>query len=146
MSQKPSLPNGLIALVTGAGPGMGRAIALAADLEVPEECDNLVAGAAAAAGGLDTLVNNAGYAEYSTVEHIPLTMYERTLEHYLRAPFVLSQAAISMMRKHGTDWILNPGSAAALPPRPANGFDCLGDIAMYAVGMAAINRLPQGDC
>ncbi|MGE8318597.1 MAG: SDR family NAD(P)-dependent oxidoreductase [Comamonas sp.] len=130
-----------VELITQAG---GRAIALAADLEVPAERDSLVARAAAAAGGLDILVNNAGYAEYSTVEHMPLAMYERTLEHYLRVPFVLSQAAIPLMRARGAGWILNLGSVTALPPRPANDFDRLGGVTVYAAAKAAINRFTQG--
>jgi NAD(P)-dependent dehydrogenase (short-subunit alcohol dehydrogenase family) len=122
-----SLPGTLaetVELITQAG---GRAIALAADLERPAERDSLVARAAAAAGGLDILVNNAGFAEYSSVETMPLEMFERTLEHYLRVPFALSQAAIPLMLARGAGWILNLGSVTALPPqRPYADFERLG--------------------
>lgn len=140
-----SLPGTLaetVELITQAG---GRAIALAADLERPAERDSLVTRAAAAAGGLDILVNNAGFAEYSSVETMPLEMFERTLEHYLRVPFVLSQAAIPLMRVRGAGWILNLGSVTALPPqRPYADFERLGGIAVYAAVKAAVNRFTQG--
>ena len=41
--------------------------------------------------------------------------FERTMTHYLRAPFVLSQAAIPAMRRTGAGWIVNLGSQDALP-------------------------------
>jgi len=131
-----------VELITQAG---GRAIALTADLEVPSERDSLVARAAEAAGGLDILVNNAGFAEYCPVESMPLAMYERTLDHYLRVPFVLSQAAIPLMKARGAGWILNLGSVTALSPvRPFHDFERLGGIAVYAAAKAAINRFTQG--
>jgi NAD(P)-dependent dehydrogenase (short-subunit alcohol dehydrogenase family) len=140
-----SLPGTLsetVALITQAG---GKAIALAADLEIQAERDTLVARAAAAAGGLDILVNNAGFAEYSSVENMPMAMFERTLDHYLRVPFALSQAAIPLMRARGAGWILNLGSVTALPPlRPYAEFERFGGIAAYAAVKAAINRFTQG--
>lgn len=145
LQESVSLPGTLaetVALITEAG---GRAIALAADLEVQAERDTLVARAAAAAGGLDILVNNAGFAQYSPVETMPLEMFERTLDHYLRVPFALSQAAIPLMRARGAGWILNLGSVTALPPlRPYAEFERLGGIAAYAAVKAAINRFTQG--
>ena len=145
LQQAISLPGTLaetVELITQAG---GRAIPLAADLERPSERDSLVARAAVAAGGLDILVNNAGFAEYRSVETMPLDMFERTLEHYLRVPFVLSQAAIPLMRARGAGWILNLGSVTALPPlRPYADFERLGGIAVYAAVKAAVNRFTQG--
>lgn len=129
-------------LITQAG---GQAIVLTADLEVAAQRDSLVSRAAEAAGGLDILVNNAGYAEYDRVEHMPMAVYERTLDHYLRIPFVLSQAAIPLMRARGAGWILNLGSVTALPPqRPFQDFERFGGIAVYAAAKAAINRFTQG--
>ena len=123
----------------------GRAMALAADLEDPAQRDNLVALAANAAGGLDILVNNAGMAEYSRVESMPLEVFDKTVEHYLRIPFVLSRAAIPLMRARGAGWILNLGSVTALSPsRPYSDFDRAGGVTMYAAVKAAINRFSEG--
>lgn len=145
LQQTASVPGTLaetVELITQAG---GRAIALAADLEIPAERDSLVARAAEAAGGLDILVNNAGFAEYCPVETMPLAMYERTLDHYLRVPFVLSQAAIPLMKARGAGWILNLGSVTALSPvRPFHDFERFGGVAVYAAAKAAINRFTQG--
>jgi NAD(P)-dependent dehydrogenase (short-subunit alcohol dehydrogenase family) len=131
-----------VALITQAG---GHAIALAADLEKPAERDTLIARVVAAAGGLDILVNNAGFAEYCLVETMPLAMFDRTLDHYLRIPFTLSQAAIPLMRARGAGWILNLGSVTALAPlRPYSVFDGAGGVTVYAAIKSAVNRFTQG--
>jgi len=131
-----------VALIDRAG---GKAIALAADLENPAECDALVERAAQAAGGLDILVNNAGSADYSPVEAMPLALFDRTVDHYLRVPFVLSRAAIPWMRARGGGWILNLGSVTALSPqRPFSDFDRAGGATVYAAIKAAVNRFTEG--
>ncbi|MBB3015257.1 SDR family NAD(P)-dependent oxidoreductase [Cupriavidus alkaliphilus] len=131
-----------VALISQQG---GRAMALAADLEDPAQRDHLVSRAAAAAGGLDILVNNAGLAEYSPIEAMPLDTFERTVDHYLRIPFVLSRAAIPLLRARGAGWILNLGSVTALSPaRPYQDFDRAGGVTAYAAVKAAINRFTEG--
>lgn len=131
-----------VALIRSVG---GRAIALAADIEKPEERAALVGRAAAAAGGLDILINNAGFAEYAAVADMPLAVFDRTVEHYLRVPFVLSQAAIPPMKRRGAGWIVNIGSVTALPPsRPYDEFARHGGSTVYAAVKAALNRFTQG--
>lgn len=131
-----------VALIEDNG---GRAIALVTDLENPRDRDSLVARAAAAAGGLDILVNNAGFADYAKVENMPLSMFELTVEHYLRTPFVLAQAAIPLMRARGAGWIVNIGSVTAQPPlKPYDWFSCNGGATVYAAIKAALNRYTQG--
>jgi NAD(P)-dependent dehydrogenase (short-subunit alcohol dehydrogenase family) len=85
----------------------GKAIAIAADLENPEQRGGLIAKAVGAAGRLDILVNNAGFADYARVEDLPLEAFDRTVEHYFRVPFVLAQAAIPYMKAQGAGWIVN---------------------------------------
>lgn len=131
-----------VSLISAAG---GRAIAIAADLENPPERDRLVGRASAAAGGLDILVNNAGLAEYAAVADMPLAVFDRTVEHYLRTPFVLSQAAIPLMKQRGAGWIVNVGSVTALAlPRPFDEFARQGGSTVYAAVKAALNRFTQG--
>lgn len=141
-ASEPGTLNETVALIEQAG---GRAIALAADLEIAAERERLIPRVLEATGGLDILVNNAGYAEYACVEDMPVTMFDRTLDHYLRIPFLLSQAAIAPMRARGAGWILNLGSVTALPPMlPYNEFDRAGGVAVYAAAKAAANRFTQG--
>lgn len=131
-----------VALIEARG---GRAIAIACDLEDEQACAGLIPQAVEAAGGLDILVNNAGYADYVPIEAMPIETFDRTLTHYLRAPFLLIRAAIPHMKARGAGWIVNIGSVTAQAPvKPYSPFDTDGGVAVYAAAKAAINRLTQG--
>lgn len=128
--------------IEGAG---GKAFAVAGDLEREADREALVDRAATLAGGLDILVNNAGYAEYATIAEMSNETYDRTMDHYLRAPFVLSRAAIPLMRERGAGWIVNVGSVTALAPqKPYGPFEQQGGATLYAAVKAALNRFTQG--
>ncbi|MBN3790488.1 SDR family NAD(P)-dependent oxidoreductase, partial [Burkholderia sp. Ac-20353] len=90
-------------------------------------------------------VNNAGVADYERVETMPMAMFDTTIEHYLRIPFALAQAAIPLMRARGAGWIVNIGSVTALPPpRPFDEFSRAGGATVYAAVKAALSRFTQG--
>jgi len=131
-----------VALIEGNG---GSAIPLAADLEKAEDRQSLVGRAVEAAGGLDILVNNAGYAHYAGIAEMSDGVFDRTIDHYLRVPFVLSRAAIPHMEARGAGWIVNVGSVTAVPPlEPYSWFDIHGGSTMYAAAKAALDRFTQG--
>jgi NAD(P)-dependent dehydrogenase (short-subunit alcohol dehydrogenase family) len=131
-----------VALIEGAG---GKAIAIGADLENMEQCIGLVPRAVEAAGGLDILVNNAGFADYARVESMNLDTFDRTFQHYLRAPFLLAQAAIPVMKARGAGWIVNIGSVTSMPvQRPFPDYQRAGGDTVYAAIKAALNRFTQG--
>jgi NAD(P)-dependent dehydrogenase (short-subunit alcohol dehydrogenase family) len=132
-----------VALIEQAG---GKAVALAADLEDLDQVRTLVDRAADLAGGrLDILVNNAGFVDFAPVADMAFDTFERTLTHYIRAPFLLSQAAIARMRKAGAGWIVNVSSQDALPPsRPYPDHEKVRGYHVYAAAKAALNRMTQG--
>ena len=124
-----------VELIQSAG---GRAIPLAADLENAHDRDGLVDRAAEATGGLQILVNGAGFAQLSSIESMPNEMFDQAVDHYLRAPFVMSKAAIPLMRAAGVGWIVNIGSGAEyMPQRPFTPFDrTIGATILGAVKLA----------
>lgn len=131
-----------VALIEKAG---GKAIAIAANLEVDGERDTLVDRAAEAAGGLDILVNNAGFVDYARIDQMSPKTFDRTVTHYLRVPFRLAQAAIPHMRQKGAGWIVNIGSITAYPPvRPYIDYARAGGDTAYASVKAAMHRFTQG--
>ena len=131
-----------IALIEEAG---GSAFGLTADLEDAGARCGLVDAVLDRAGRIDILVNNAGFADYALVEDMSLETFDRTVEHYLRTPFVLTKAATPHMRKQGGGWIVNIGSvtgvAPVLPYREYN--KTAGDV-IYASCKAALHRFTQG--
>lgn len=130
------------ALIEQAG---GRVFSLAADLTVPSERDSLVARTLEVAGRLDILVNNAGVSMYACVEDMSDDIYDLTMDHYLRAPFKLCQAAIPPMKAQGAGWIINLGSLTAQRPfKPYDEFARLGGATLYAAVKAAVARFTQG--
>lgn len=129
-------------LIADAG---GKAITIPCDLLDAAQRDTLVEKAVAAAGGLDILVNNAGYAEYAPTLSMSSDVFERTLDHYLRAPLALIKAATPALRERGAGWIINLGSVTAEPIQPPfDWFAVNGGATVYAAVKAAVHRMTQG--
>ena len=96
-------------------------------------------------GRIDILVNNAGFADYSLIEDMSLETFDRTVEHYLRTPFVLTKAAVPHMRKQGGGWIVNIGSVTGVAPvRPYREYNKTSGDVIYASCKAALHRFTQG--
>lgn len=131
-----------IALIEHAG---GSAFGLAADLDDPQERDGLIDEVLDRTGRIDILVNNAGFADYSVIADMSLETFDRTVEHYLRTPFVLTKAVIPPMRSQGAGWIVNIGSATGVAPaRPYREYNKTSGDVIYASCKAALHRFTQG--
>ncbi len=90
-------------------------------------------------------MNNAGLAQYAPIADMSDAYFEQTLDHYLRVPFKLAQAAIPQMREQGAGWIVNIGSVTAQRPfKPYDDFARYGGATVYAAIKAALNRFTQG--
>jgi 3-oxoacyl-[acyl-carrier protein] reductase len=123
----------------------GNAFGVAADLEDPQQRDRLVDQVLDRTGRIDILVNNAGFADYALVEHMGLDTFDRTVEHYLRTPFLLTKAAVPHMRKQAAGWIVNIGSVTGIAPvRPYRDYNKTSGDVVYASIKAALHRFTQG--
>ncbi|MCK8645555.1 SDR family NAD(P)-dependent oxidoreductase [Mycobacterium colombiense] len=131
-----------VGLIEAAG---GSAFGIASDLEDAAQRDALVDAVLDRTGRIDILVNNAGFADYSVVEDMSLDTFDRTVEHYLRTPFVLTKAAVPHMRKQGAGWIVNIGSVTGVAPvRPYREYNKTSGDVIYASCKAALHRFTQG--
>lgn len=131
-----------IALIEAAG---GRAIGVAADLEDAAQRDGLINAVLDRTGRIDILVNNAGFADYAIVEDMSLQTFDRTVDHYLRIPFLLTKAAVPQMRNQGAGWIVNIGSVTGVAPvRPFRDYNKTAGDVVYAACKAALHRFTQG--
>jgi NAD(P)-dependent dehydrogenase (short-subunit alcohol dehydrogenase family) len=138
----PGTINETIALIENAG---GSAFGLTADLEDAEARDGLVDAVLDRTGRIDILVNNAGFADYALVEDMSMEIFDRTVEHYLRMPFVLTKAAVPHMRKQRGGWIVNIGSVTGVAPvRPYREYNKTSGDVIYASCKAALHRFTQG--
>jgi NAD(P)-dependent dehydrogenase (short-subunit alcohol dehydrogenase family) len=131
-----------VELIKQAG---GNALGMAADLEDAGQRERLIDEVVARTGRLDILVNNAGYADYSLVENMSPETFDRTVEHYLKTPFVLTKAAVPHMRQQGAGWVVNIGSVTGLAPtRPYRDYNKTAGDVVYASMKAALHRFTQG--
>ncbi|TDE00581.1 SDR family oxidoreductase [Jiangella asiatica] len=118
-----------VALVTEAG---RRGVAYAADLRTQEACADVVNRAVSELGGLDVLVNNAGYqmAREGGIESISPQRLDRIMKTNLYALFWMTQAVLPHLQAGGC--ILNNSSIQAYDPSVS--------LLDYAATKAAINN------
>ena len=78
-----------------------RTLELAYDVSKPAEVIEAVEAVRARFGRLDALVNNAGIAHFGPIMETPLEIWNEILAVNLTGPFIMTQAAVPLMRETG---------------------------------------------
>ncbi|HEY2542793.1 MAG TPA: SDR family oxidoreductase [Gaiellaceae bacterium] len=108
------------------------ALAVAADVSDADECARLVAEHRDRFGRLDVLVNSAGVGIGGRVEDLPAKHFDLQVSVNLRGLFLVTQAAIPLLRE-SRGWIVNLASIAGTLPTPG--------LAIYGATKAAVISL-----
>jgi 3-oxoacyl-[acyl-carrier protein] reductase len=76
-----------------------RAIAIGADVSIPQEVESMVATITRQLGEIGILVNNAGVARARKIEDIDLTLFDEAINVNLRSAFLVTSAVLPAMRR-----------------------------------------------
>jgi NAD(P)-dependent dehydrogenase (short-subunit alcohol dehydrogenase family) len=93
------------------------ALAVATDVTDEAAVHNLFDRASERFGTVDVLINNAGIADSTPVDEMPLELWDQVLQTNLTSAFLCSRAAFRMMKGKGRGRIINIGSISARVPR-----------------------------
>lgn len=119
----------------------GDALALRADLALPDEREKLISETVEQFGPVDILVNNAAVTYYAPVQEFSDKRYRLMMEVQVHAPFHLAQLVLPSMKERQTGWILNISSHAAIHPKKSA--DGRGGV-VYGMCKAALERFTTG--
>jgi 3-oxoacyl-[acyl-carrier protein] reductase len=96
--------------------GQGRAFAIVADIRKAEDCERIVATAAAEFGRLDVLVNNDGAPPLGTLEEFDDAAWAKAVEQNLMSVVRLTRHAVPHLRAAGGGAIVNIAALSVLQP------------------------------
>ncbi|MGY1634489.1 SDR family NAD(P)-dependent oxidoreductase [Geodermatophilus sp. SYSU D01186] len=115
---------GVEALVADITAGGGTASFALGDVAVEADAQRMVAEAVDRFGRLDVLVNNAAAPQgpdRADVADIPIEVFDRVVAVNLRGPWLMSSAAVPVMRAQRSGRIVNISSMAGLTAAPFSG-------------------------
>jgi len=110
------------------------AVAVVADVGNAEDCQRLVAEHRERFGRIDMLVNSAGIGIGGRVEDLPVKHFDLQMAVNVRGLFLVTQAAIPLLRE-SRGWIVNLASIAGTLPTPG--------LATYGATKAAVISLTR---
>jgi len=95
------------------------AIAVVCDVTKRADIDALVAATVESFGGLDIVVNNAGWTHRNQpLLDVDEATFDRVYDINVKSIFHMTHAVVPLMRKQKSGVILNVGSTAGIRPRP----------------------------
>ena len=95
-----------------------RALHSPADMTRPDEIAAMIAGATAAFGSVDILINNAGVQHVSPIDEFPLEKWDQIIAINLSSAFHAMRAAIPGMKARGWGRIISTASAHSIVASP----------------------------
>jgi NAD(P)-dependent dehydrogenase (short-subunit alcohol dehydrogenase family) len=129
--------------ITASG---GEAIAIRADLNVPDDRAALVEQTVELLGPVDILVNNGAITYYMPFTEFTEKRWRLMFEVQVRAPYELGQMVVPGMVERGQGWILNISSRAGVHP-PGPPFDPVHrewGFSVYGMVKGALDRFSTG--
>jgi len=112
-------------------PPSGRLRVLALDVTDPQSIRQAVE----AAGPIDVLVNNAGFAAASPAEFVPIATVREMFETNTIGTIAMTQAVLPQFRQDGAGVVVNVTSSLTMKPMPLN--------AAYRATKAAVNAFTE---
>lgn len=82
-----------------AASGLGGTLPVDCDVSIPDAVDRMVDEVTSHFGGIDALVNNAGVADFGSIEETTFERWRRVMETNLDGPFLVTQAATSALKR-----------------------------------------------
>jgi NADP-dependent 3-hydroxy acid dehydrogenase YdfG len=122
----------LEAVADSAGPNRARARSYRADLTRDEDTQQLVESLARDFGHLDILVHCAGMICRGPLEHAPVAEFDAQYRSNVRAPYVLTQALLPLLRTR-------PGQIVFI--NSSVGLQARGEVGQYAATQHALKAI-----
>lgn len=92
-------------------------MSVACDVTREDQVVSMIDAVVARFGGVDILINNAGWQFVASVEESAVEDWDRTMAINLRGPFLCSKAVVPVMRRQGSGVIINITSRAGRVPK-----------------------------
>jgi NAD(P)-dependent dehydrogenase (short-subunit alcohol dehydrogenase family) len=115
---------------SSALPSDDRVLVTRLDVEDADSVTSAISEAVERFGGLDVVVNNAGFGQYGLFESISEAAVRRQLEVNLFGPMAVMRAALPHLRTTGRGVIVNVGSGAGLYGLPMTSVYCASKFAL----------------
>jgi NAD(P)-dependent dehydrogenase (short-subunit alcohol dehydrogenase family) len=121
----------------------GRSLGFLLDVTDEEAVRDVAGKAEAATGGLDVLVNNAGYGLVGAVEEASLAEVRAQFEVNVFGPIAMLQAVLPFMRARRAGRIVNITSVSGVAAWAGAGVYCAGKYALEGIGQTLAQEVAE---